>query len=141
MNCCRHWMRLYLLLIQSPSEINIASSKQNLTILDKMPNWIWKGLATKIKNFTDTRAFYYVDTDTIEVLKALDSFILTAGIGHFKERLRLIRGFANQLKEEGKQSFDAQAEIKSDILQSFCKHYSKFIPFVDSTKDTLRKPI
>ncbi len=140
-NCRRHWMRLYLLLVQSPLE-NKNSSERNLTLRDKIPKWIWKGVASKIKNFTyGTKVIKYEDADTVEVLKALDSFILTAGIGHFKERLRLISSFANQLKEEGRQSFDIEREIKSDILKSFCEHYSKFVPFVNSTKDTLRKPI
>ena len=140
LNCRRHWMRLYLLLVENPDDRKM-SSDQTLIPADKFPEWISKGVVSKLKNMVNERKKKEANLNMVEILKVLDSFILTSGIGHFIERLRLIKGFAKQLEEESNIMLDSEAEFKSRILSSFCDHYGKFIPFVESTKENLRKPI
>ena len=132
----RHWMRLYLLLISDTFTCDGNIYDEEVSV----PSWQWKGVSSKVSNLSST-ACENINEDIMEILKALDTFILTAGIGHFKERLRLIEAFANQLQNECQYTKDISHKTKATILTSLCEHYSMFIPIIDAEKEKLRKPI
>jgi midasin (ATPase involved in ribosome maturation) len=136
----RHWMRMYLLLMTEKIG-DSDSSMINKNNESCFPSWVWKGVASKVNNLSSPNKDIVNEEDIMEIIKALDTFILTSGIGHFNERLRLIEAFANQLKEECKLSSKPSRRIKATILTSLHEHYSKFIPIIAAEKERLRKPI
>jgi len=145
----QHWMRLYLLLTsenytekeQRDSTCNDFQIKRGLCF----PGWVWKGSAQRVNNITTMNYGddIGIDEETTEILKALDTFILTSGIGQFHERLQLIGSFANQLQKESKliHAFTDGQNLRATILASLFEHYSEFIPIIASRKSKLREPI
>ena len=132
----KHWMRLYLLLISEDQEFSEPTSNDIVSL----PSWLWKGATTIMSNFS-TRIEYKNVVNIEDIVKVLDSFILTAGIGEFNERLSLIESFAKQLQAEYKLAPSSSLAIKSITLTSFHEHYSQFIGVINAEKTKLRIPI
>ena len=143
----RHWMRLYNILASEQEE---PESKEDIQVnhLSKyacsFPSWIWMGQGSKLQNITKATLNELVSQDLFEVLKVLDTFILTSGIGQFHERLRLIDSFSHQLREECVVAYPSVNESKvskATILDSFVQHYKNLSDLISTAKDLLRKPI
>ncbi len=134
----KHWMRLHLLLISD----NLGDLKNEHGLFEDpaLPIWLWKGVTNHVSHLSK-RVSPKVDEMMIEIVKALDTFILTAGVGEFHERLRLIESFAAQIREESLYSVNSSKKVKATVLTSLFEHYSKFIPVVEFEKMKLRGPI
>ena len=133
----RHWMRAYNLIHkhrESFENVDSRSSHQRRCV--QSPHWVWKGHPElSVYSITD------VETKGLDDLaKALDTFLLTSNIAEFRARLSLIESFANELENELKVK-GMKRHCLATLLQSLCNHYSRLVPLVMQTKDTLRAPI
>ncbi len=133
----RHWVRVYNLIHkQRESFENVDSSSSHRRGYVQSPHWVWKG-------HPELSIYSIIDVETKglgDLAKALDTFLLTSNIAEFRARLSLIESFANELENELKVKGMKRHSLAM-LLQSLCNHYSRFVPLVVQTKDTLREPI
>jgi midasin (ATPase involved in ribosome maturation) len=140
----RHWMRLHAVLHSDtistaplPDEKDRSSFTQQCT-----PKWVWKGMAQESGRLSK----YLCDSnmsELVELMKVLDSFILTSTMGEFKERLVLIESFSKQLLAEfilHDRATNWPLKL-SRVLLSLSSHYGQFLPFLSSKLEELRRPI
>ena len=86
-----------------------------------VPAWVWKNLkALRGLGFRSDGE----DRERHELIKTLDSFLLTAGLGEFKQRLKLMESFAGEVRWCG------GIEL-SRIMSSLVEYYSRFLPVVE----------
>jgi len=145
----RHFMRLILLVRDSCSEVEPVTSSG----LDSSPDWIWKGQKKdSIRILAASSITCCSDSTLVELTKTLDSFFLTAGIGEFDERIRLLESFAGQLMSEcsafsgggqhlGQHVAPSHRVALGRVLKSLWKYYSQLLPIIDEAKQSLRDPI
>jgi midasin (ATPase involved in ribosome maturation) len=141
----RHWMRLYNILV---SDEDKPRQDHDLVVSSgysspRFPKWLWIGQGKHLHHVTKNSMDTIHSEDHVEMLKVLDTFILTSGIGQFIERLELLQSFAEQLRAEYR-----IAQVKNDrrlskalIVDSLVKHYSTFATMIATAKEILRKPI
>ena len=142
----RNWMRLYNILILNPENSTADDSSgmdKDSTNACYFPKWIWMGQGSKLKNITKDALDASDSRDLFEMVKVLDTFILTSGIGQFNERLRLIDIFSRHLHKEYETATvpDRRKLSKTIILDSFVKHYENLSPMITRAKESLRKPM
>eukprot|EP00979_Chaetoceros_neogracilis_P011124 scaffold2695_cov256-Chaetoceros_neogracile.AAC.6 len=141
----RHWMRLYNILVldgdESPQDKNDVLDANNCS--SRFPKWLWMGQAKNLHQVTKCNLDTTHNEELSEMLKVLDTFILTSGIGQFNERLELLNSFAGQLHAECSIS-----EVKDDrklsraiTVDSLVKHYSNFSTMIATAREILQKPI
>eukprot|EP00978_Attheya_sp_CCMP212_P021232 scaffold61822_cov52-Attheya_sp.AAC.5 len=93
---------------------------------------------------TQARPLSDVDEDMLrDLATALDTFLLTAVLGDFVERLLLVESFANQLWKE---CLSLHTEYnyrvaQARILESLWIHYNQYTSIIVATKKRLREPI
>ena len=142
----RHWIRLYSLLI-----LNIPDEEYEKVAIDDIegrdmlhmcPVWVWKGMKEILdkKNYSLRSVEDFVDL--IEMVKALDTFLLTSGIGQFHDRLQILASFSKQLFFECEHKRkNAKKVILASLVQSIWGHYSQFSSLILETKKARRAPI
>lgn len=144
----KHWVRLHSVLhndgvgssqsftVKEPS-VNAFTDCQPCT-----PNWVWKGLVFMKQALSDSAEDLRLD-DLRELVKVLDTFVLTSPLGEYEERLKLIKSSSLQLQTE----YNASNKTSSWRLQqsrallSVWFYYHQFLPVISSKLEALRKPI
>lgn len=144
----RHWMRLYLIIHtnatddadwipaqQLPPEKHLGKFSVDLT------PWLWKGLKRKLS--VTMRQCCDVNLNIEELTKTVDTFMLTATLGQFSERLSIVEAFANQLDVQPNPSDEGNVRqwIVARMLHSVRSYYEQFKSFLEEKKQELRRPI
>ena len=140
----RHFLRLHLLVHDFNDESESAASQLELATLETSPHWVWKGLTKAADSLSAPPSISIaIDEQFLDLIKALDSFFLTAGLGDFEERIKLVGSFADQVMIECETQERPRAKrlVLGRILKSVWKHYCEFVPIVNATKVNLRGPI
>uniref|UniRef100_A0A7S3VEM6 Midasin n=1 Tax=Chaetoceros debilis TaxID=122233 RepID=A0A7S3VEM6_9STRA len=144
----RHWIRLYKLLILDMDNIletatECQGSPEDLPIFHSFPRWVWKGSASKLTKTASIVLDSPRDESFLDLLKVLDTFILTSGIGQFHERLKLLDSFACQLHQEMKcaKQINSRKTAKAIAVSSLVDHYRQFSTMISSLKENLSNPI
>jgi hypothetical protein len=146
----KHWIRLNGVL-HDDSTATAASTKHdpnrdNVLTVSSLPQftprWVWRGLSPFSEKLSDALDTSHTD-DLLELVKILDTFILTSSLGEFKERLALLKSFSNQIRSECYHSGDLTPWklTQSRVLLSLWAYYCQFIPLLSSKLDSLRRPI
>lgn len=137
----RHWMRLYnILALDVDSKEYVPEAAVGDSSI-RFPKWVWMGQASKLHHINKKKMENVVNDSLSEVIKLLDTFILTSGLGQFDERLRILKTFAQQLKIQGAARSDLELVNKSIILDSLVRHYEYFTTMINESKEILRAPI
>lgn len=133
----RYWPRLYCLIhnVESSEHDNLPDTKRYVKF-NSAPSWLWKGFP-----YISERQAVDGDTKSIDdLVKLLDTFILTSDISEFWSRLNLIKNLLNESKVECETiGLGKVALIR--MLDSFWNYYSRFAPLISNTKARLREPI
>ena len=142
----KHWLRLHGILHNDGTDTSHtpeADEKFSVDLFTEFqtstPKWVWKGVTCFIPVLDDPPEI----NDLTELVKALDTFVLTSPLGEFEERLKLLEACAKQLQVE----YNASEKCskwrlhQSRALFSIWCYYEQFSPFLSSKLDTLRTPI
>jgi midasin len=130
-----HWAHLFSILRPSDTESesgnNQHASSDELLLLES--SWVFE----KPKRDKNTSASRLAD-----IVKVLDTFILTASLGQFIQRARMLDCFAFQMKTEVCQHFLYEDRHKlSRCVMSISTYYNQFIPKVKDELSRLRSPV
>ncbi|CAJ1949588.1 unnamed protein product [Cylindrotheca closterium] len=106
------------------------------------PIWIWKGFASSRKTLCGDLDNGHAE-DLTELVKALDTFILTSPLGEFGERLRLLQPLSVQLYNEYRASSTGEKSKmqQSRIVESIWRYYCQFQPLLQNKVETMKSPI
>ena len=139
----RHWPRLYSLLLETGEEKSSPCGIPANKGLTEAPLWIWKGLGTDMRTFGWASLDHDVDERLFGVTQAMDTFLLTASLGEFRERLCFVETFATQLASMAyKEGYvDPWRAKLSRMLFSLWSYYKQFLPALTSRMLELRRPI
>jgi hypothetical protein len=107
----KYWYQLHRLLISGASASHAAGaiSKDGEKAHLIVPKWVWRGCSSQIRRITVDGDLSPVDFT--EVLKVVDTFVLTATIAEFEVRLEMIRAFVRQL--------DCQSRVRGVTSATF----------------------
>jgi AAA ATPase containing von Willebrand factor type A (vWA) domain len=136
----KHWIRLYNLVLSDPTNPRIEDLPRKKVCI---PSWILVGQAKKLKNLVTCRIERQYKESVQQILKLLDTFVLTSGIGQFHERLQIIKAFSEHLRAECdvNDERNIHKRTKAVILESLVGHYMQFSSVVEKVKLDLRKPL
>ena len=144
----RHWMSLYSVIHRSVTgdfdwilAANYpAQSRMDQFSVDLTP-WLWKGLKRKISSSVRQICTFNVNIE--DLTKTIDTFMLTATLGQFSERLSIIEAFANQLSIQPAVSDEraVRQSIVARMLHSVRSYYGQFQSVLETKKQDLRQPI
>ena len=138
----RHWIRLNLVF----DEFLSGEAKQKAEQLFKVdlsqqsnwiPKWVQKGFHFPSSLSPSDEAMSPVFTN---LLKSLDTFILTSPIAEVLTRVDMLRAFGLQFNHESHFSRSKLHALLSRTLMSLCRYYDQFTGHINDTKETLRKP-
>eukprot|EP00980_Cylindrotheca_fusiformis_P010227 scaffold2271_cov130-Cylindrotheca_fusiformis.AAC.22 len=105
------------------------------------PRWIWKGFAAQ----QSLAALFEYDNyeELTDLVKALDTFILTSPLGEFNQRLRILDSLSVQLLTEYNTSNNLSSWKlqQSRAVSSISFYYSQFRGMLDSKLESLKGPI
>lgn len=145
----KFWVRLYRLLIvntQSDHKKSFryhSSSYNTAVACHCCPNWVWRG--SRMINVDGDNTIESIEdhSSIIDLLKTLDTFLLTSNLGQFNERLRLVDVFSNQLLLECQSNEEVCVEklILGMTMRSLHEHYAEFLPSILAAKERLCGPI
>jgi midasin len=121
----RHWARVHLLV--QAQEFELREADQGSVV----PQWVWKSMNSEGRRLSPMSTGS--DECFLEILKALDTFILTAPLGEYKTRLDMVRSFANQLQ------FESISLARS--LSSLWRFYSQFSQSLEGEIRKFRLPL
>ena len=144
----RHWMRLYSVIHRTipdsfdwtmPSSLPARSQLGQFSI-DLTP-WLWKGLKRKALSTTKQGAEFNLNIE--ELTKTVDTFMLTATLGQFSERLNMLDAFANQLNTRPSVSDDESGKhfIVARMITAVQRYYGQFQSVLEAKLQDLRHPI
>ena len=141
----RYWIRLRGILFSETeamkdvdftysSSIAWSSRKKCVT-----PNWAWKGAASVRPKLFDVFDGAHTE-DSKELVKALDTFILTSPLGEFEERLKMLKTCADESATslEMKNSWELH---QCRILNSIWSYYNQYLPGLRQKLADLRAPV
>mmetsp|Transcript_7732 Transcript_7732/g.11302 ORF Transcript_7732/g.11302 Transcript_7732/m.11302 type:complete len:2232 (-) Transcript_7732:121-6816(-) len=142
----RHWIRLYKLVNEENKSLFLdgAENTTKMPSLFEYPSWVCKGSKGILSNSLDYFDLTNAQTASLnEFIKCIDTFLLTAGIADFPERLCIVGSFANQMmrKCETSPQSCARSLALARTLQSLWEYYNQFAGYVLSIKEKLRAPI
>lgn len=124
-------------IVEKPSGCNPFTQNDQST-----PRWVWKGYAGSQAALAPPFD-YDNDKDLADLVKALDTFILTSPLGEFSSRLNLLKSFSVQLLAEyniSKKSSTWKLQ-QSRALSSICCYYRQFRAMLESKLENLKGPI
>lgn len=84
-----------------------------------------------------------VDGDTksmADFAKVLDTFLLTANLAEFSDRLALVENFVHEITNEIQSNGTRRLPL-ARLLQSFWNYYNRLAPLLLQRKNQLREPI
>jgi midasin (ATPase involved in ribosome maturation) len=136
----KHWIRLYNVLL---SDTVNSSMKDHVATKVCFPSWILVGQSKKLKNLFTCNIERECKESTQQILKLLDTFILTSGIGQFNERLKIIKTFSEHVRAECDVNIERNIHklTKAIVLESFVGYYTQFSSVIEKVKVELRKPL
>lgn len=143
----RHWLRLHGILAENTVETDedTMQNKNSLARADfrhATPQWVWKGfgaIRSKVAAlFNDTRP-----KELKDLVKALDTFILTSTLGEFEERLTILRTCSNEMLMSYKTSdMTSTWQLQqSRTLGSIWKYYCQYRPLLAKKLEEVRGPV
>jgi MoxR-like ATPase len=144
----KHWMRLHQVLFVDTMEELRESFEGGVSVLQlanfqtSSPSWIWKGISS-LHSDSLPLSEKYSSEDVSELVKVLDTFVLTSSLGEFEERLRILKAYSIQLivvynLSGGHSSWRLH---QARVLRSICSYYKQFGPFLAAKLEALRKPL
>lgn len=118
----RHWENLYLML-RAPNSATRSPNPSEWSRL--VPQWIWRGLTKGVQGVaTPLQSDLHSISD---IVKTLDTFVLTASLGDFRARLNLLQSFANQLRDECAMFGGSHDRVAlARLLWSMWRYYNQF---------------
>ena len=141
----RYWLRLRGILFNDTEPIEGVDFKnsQNGSWASKKrcitPHWTWKGsisIRSKLFDVIDD-----VHTENLkELVKALDTFILTSPLGEIEERLKMLKTCAYE-STAGHETKTSWISHQSRILYSIWSYYNQYLPGLLQKLADLRAPI
>jgi hypothetical protein len=136
----RHWMRLHGLLVDG-GKTEICSSQSRTPVdFSVIPAWVWKR-AGKGDFFL---LFHDVQMEELkDLIKAVDTFVLTSPLGEFKERLRILKVSSLEILARYKFSKEGSSWRlqQARTLFSVWKYYDQFSALINKRMDRLSRPI
>ncbi|KAG7342074.1 cobaltochelatase [Nitzschia inconspicua] len=139
----KHWNRLHsILLFDNEEEILPKSNDTSDRDEFLTPPWVWKGIEKVGARLSSTLC----DVQTMEVkelLKVLDTFMLTSPLGEFQERLAILRGSSIEILERYKLSRTTTSWRlqQARLLLSVWNYYNQYTEFLEERMDKLTRPI
>lgn len=130
----RHFLRLYRIIHKARVECDTGESRKAQVC---SPSWLWKGFPNVAKISLNTAA----GSECVhELIKVLDTFILSSDLAEFWERLELVIAFANEVEHRCHVENSTLSPL-GFMLKSLVDYYSRFSQFLGQTKENLREPI
>jgi len=119
---------------------NLSFDLNGKTQSEVVPQWVWAGPVKDCKKlFVDCAVAS--SEHTAEVVKTLDTFMLTAPLGSFSSCLSVLKSFAQQqLAESMLLSSQHELTILGRATSNLCKYYEQFLPLVYDKIADLRSP-
>ena len=141
----RYWIRLRGILFSETEAMknvdftysnSIAWSSRKKCVT---PSWAWKGAASVRPKLFDVFDGAHIE-DSKELVKALDTFILTSPLGEFEERLKMLKTCADESATglEMKTSWELH---QCRILNSIWSYYNQYLPGLRQKLADLRAPV
>jgi midasin (ATPase involved in ribosome maturation) len=144
----KYWLRLRGILVNDMKPIKEIDlpPHQNTSWACKRrcitPQWVWKGSASIRSKLFDV--FDIAHTKNLkELVKALDTFILTSPLGEFEERLKILRTCADE-SAAGHETIDTKLSWtlqQSRTLYSILRYYNQYLPGLLQKLADLKAPI
>lgn len=143
----RHWLRLRGVLVANTDEDDDLKSQTRISRSPTeqwhaTPAWVWKGFSSIRSKLSDSLNSANPE-ELRELVKALDTFILTSPLGEFEERLTILRLCSNELMMVYKASVMKSTWTlqQSRVLYSIWKYYCQYRPVLDKQVEESRRPI
>lgn len=133
----QHWPRMYGLVHNIGERGGDDSTKvKRRANVAYSPSWVWKGfpaMTTKLSVDGDTKSM-------ADFAKVLDTFLLTANLAEFSDRLALVENFVHEITNEIQSNGTRRLPL-ARLLQSFWNYYNRLAPLLLQRKNQLREPI
>ena len=139
----KHWIRLHSILSScsfSDSDIKDETPNKQFVESHVSPTWVWKGNASIRQQLSEPLREIRLD-ELKELVKALDTFVLTSPLGEFEERLNILKTCASELFASYNVSKTPWKLQKSRTLYSIWDYYSQYKPLLLKKLDAMRAPI
>ena len=144
----RYWMRLYSVIhrkitddfdLTLPPSLPLRSHMGRFS-MDIAP-WLWKGLKRRIPSTANRNAECNINIE--EITKSIDTFMITATLGQFSERLSMLDAFANQLYTQPSVSDDESGKqlMVARMITAVQRYYGQFQSVLETKRQDLRHPI
>ena len=137
----RHWIRLHVIFHEFLSNIRGVVGQPSFVVAASIPRWVSKGLSPTENN----KLFQTIipcSEGFGELVKTLDTFILTSPLAETLPRLQILHSFGVQFKEEShtQVSNTFSAALLSRTILSLCEYYDQFSTFLCSSLAQMRRP-
>jgi len=142
----QHWLRLRGILDMLPMKDDDQAMLKNASMTTRnrciIPQWVWRGsLSVSLKLFDALEGGCLQNVK--DLVKALDTFMLTSSLGEFEERLKVLRACADESATslctvDVKSSWKLQ---QSRTLHSIWMYYNQYLPGLAKKLADLRGPI
>ncbi|KAL7560158.1 hypothetical protein ACA910_013168 [Epithemia clementina (nom. ined.)] len=140
----RHWIRIHVIFQEflSSASMDIFDSIGNSHDVEWVPRWALKGLVVSNSELCCANP---VSDHFVELVKALDTFILTSPLAEALPRLQILQSFGVQFFQQGRiQDSGIQdsaiAAVLSRTVLSLCQYYEQFSTFLRETITQIRRP-
>jgi len=142
----QHWLRLRGVLdivsIKDNGESTHRSTSMTTKMICTVPQWVWKGSSD-----VGSKLFHVLDDEhrqnLKDLVKALDTFMLTSPLGEFEERLKIVKTCAEE-STASLNALDKESSWKlqqSRILYSIWMYYSQYLSILTRKLTDLRAPV
>ena len=130
----RHFLSLYRIIHNARAECDADESCKAQIC---SPSWLWKGFP----NVAEISLNVTTGSECVhELIKVLDTFILSSDLAEFWERLELVTAFANEMERRCHVEKSTLSPL-GFMLKSLVDYYSRFSQLLGQTKEKLREPI
>jgi MoxR-like ATPase len=140
-NAHGHWYKLYRLFMIDPCDDTLGSAESTrINSLDRStPAWLWKGVNFEGIRLTPAKTPFGTLS---ELVKALDTFILTSPLGEVGTRLGMIENFAMEKRAEYlHMSAGVECLHLARTLSSLWAYYHQFTAFFLTKISEKRRPL
>ena len=150
----KHWMRLHQVLFEDTAEKfeeaeELEEAEEYEVSVARLadlqassPRWIWKGISSppiEMLPLSDKESSEQIS----ELVKAMDTFVLTSSLGEFEERLRILKSYSIQLTVVYNLTSNCSSWrlMQARVLHSIWSFYSQFSELLSAKLASMRKPI
>ena len=138
----KHWIRLHIIFeefLSSKKEGMVGQTPpiENSVTTLWTPKWALKGLVGSSEELHLTMPASGLFA---ELVKTLDTFILTSSRAEIKQRLLMLRAFAIQFKTEARFHQNRVLQVLSRTVLSLCEYYQQFSSYLSHCHAEMRRP-